>query len=418
MEEDRPSIHKRGKSGIARSLLHRVSSKQDLEADGNPIASSKSSSTKPDTGSPLSHTASAQGIPMRPSPVSQTSAAPSIEQSVRLFRVYEALRKGDTAAITKALKDEAASTPIEDRRASASSTTGSLTPGAALEGTTLLHLAVQCADLPVIEYILANSLGNFDVNARDKDGNTPLHTASTLSRPPVVRLLLDQHAINDSITNYQGKTALDLAKSPEIFQQLQLARSMYLDEHIKQMHHLVASGSYGGIEKMMIDPHFQSAVDVNSGELATDSETTRTGGTLLHEAARKRDAKLIEILLLNGADPFRRDRKGKLPQDVTKDDKTRALLKKSPAAAAAQRGIQEKTILGSGGSQAAAAGGAESNVGGKEAREMKGYLKKWTNYTSGYKLRWFVLEDGVMSYYKHQGMPTPIQIALIADINR
>jgi hypothetical protein len=42
--------------------------------------------------------------------------------------------------------------------------------------------------------------------------------------------------------------------------------------------------------------------------------------------------------------------------------------------------------------------------GSKDAREMKGYLKKWTNYTSGYKLRWFVLEDGVLSYYKHQGM--------------
>ena len=33
---------------------------------------------------------------------------------------------------------------------------------------------------------------------------------------------------------------------------------------------------------------------------------------------------------------------------------------------------------------------------------MKGYLKKWTNYTSGYKLRWLVLEEGVLSYYKHQ----------------
>lgn len=35
---------------------------------------------------------------------------------------------------------------------------------------------------------------------------------------------------------------------------------------------------------------------------------------------------------------------------------------------------------------------------------MKGYLKKWTNYTTGYKLRWFVLEDGVLSYYKQQGV--------------
>jgi hypothetical protein len=45
----------------------------------------------------------------------------------------------------------------------------------------------------------------------------------------------------------------------------------------------------------------------------------------------------------------------------------------------------------------------ENPLGGKESREMKGYLKKWTNYTSGWKLRWFVLEEGVLSYYKHQG---------------
>jgi hypothetical protein len=50
----------------------------------------------------------------------------------------------------------------------------------------------------------------------------------------------------------------------------------------------------------------------------------------------------------------------------------------------------------------------EKALDNKEAREMKGYLKKWTNYTSGWKLRWFVLEDGVLSYYKHQGMSRPI----------
>ena len=105
--------------------------------------------------------------------------------------------------------------------------------------------------------------------------------------------------------------------------------------------------------------------------------------------------------MLNGADPFRRDRKGKLPQDYTKDDRTRAILKRSPAAAAAQRGIQEKTILA--GQAQPGAPSESSGMGSKESREMKGYLKKWTNYTSGYKLRWFVLEDGVMSYYKHQG---------------
>lgn len=398
--ETQSGIHKRGRS--MRSLLHKVSSKADMESNtANPLTPTKSSSSnKPDTGSPLSQTTSVQDLPTRPVPAPQTSVPASIEQSVKLFRVYESLRKGDTAAISRVLREESGVTSGEERRGSATSGTG---VASSLDGTTLLHLAVQCADSAVIEYVLANSNSAIDINTRDKDGNTPLHVAANLSRVPVVRLLLEQEDINDSLMNYQGQTAIDLAKSPEVFQQLQLARSMYIDEHVTQVHQLVSSSRYEALEKLFIDPHFQSAVDVNGGELATDPAITQSGGTLLHEAAKKKDAKLIQILLLNGADPFRRDKKGKLPQDITKDDKTRALLKKSPAAAAAQRGIQEKTILGASGAQAANAGGAESNVSGKEAREMKGYLKKWTNYTSGYKLRWFVLEDGVLSYYKHQG---------------
>ena len=69
-------------------------------------------------------------------------------------------------------------------------------------------------------------------------------------------------------------------------------------------------------------------------------------------------------------------------------------------------GIQEKAVLGSSmGAASAILGGTSSEAAltSKEGREMKGYLKKWTNYTGGYKLRWFVLEDGVLSYYKHQG---------------
>jgi oxysterol-binding protein 1 len=132
---------------------------------------------------------------------------------------------------------------------------------------------------------------------------------------------------------------------------------------------------------------------------------------LLHEASRKKDMSLIQILLMHGADPFRRDRKGKLPQDVTKDDRTRAILKKSPAAAVAQRGIQEKAILGGIPTQKSSTGA--SVEAGKEGREMKGYLKKWTNYTGGYKLRWFVLEDGVLSYYKHQGMSRSLETGCV-----
>ncbi|KAF2202838.1 hypothetical protein GQ43DRAFT_391275 [Delitschia confertaspora ATCC 74209] len=430
--------HKRSKSSSVKNLLGRVSSKPDVTDMGdnnNSNAPPPSSSSTTSHSSPPNHhhhpsihhhhhrqpskhrphlsatmsNAAIQdsGAPPSPSPVMTTPASPmnkpaSIEQSVKLFRVFEALRNGDTGAISKAIREQS---PCSETEEGNSRSSLSLT-GGRLEGTSILHLAIQCAEAPVIEFVLSNATPNaengIDINGRDRDGNTPLHLAATLGRAPVVRMLLDRPGINDSITNYQGQTPLDLARTPEIYQQLQLARSIFIDTNVKKIHELVASGDMATLEKLLQDPRIKSTLDVNGGELATDPVTIESGGTLLHEAARRRDTKLIQLLLLNGADPFRRDRKGKLPQDVTKDDRTRAILKRSPAAAAAQRGIQEKTILAGAPTQTGAGPSAESSVGSKEAREMKGYLKKWTNYTSGYKLRWFVLEDGVLSYYKHQ----------------
>lgn len=33
-------------------------------------------------------------------------------------------------------------------------------------------------------------------------------------------------------------------------------------------------------------------------------------------------------------------------------------------------------------------------------QEMKGWLFKWTNYLKGYQRRWFVLSNGLLSYYR------------------
>jgi len=305
----------------------------------------------------------------------------SIEQSVRKFRVFEALRSGDTASISKAIRD---------------------TAEGGLEDTTILHLAIQCAEMPVVEYVLSDGAGSIDINAKDKDGNTPLHIAASQGRGHMVRLLLEQDGINDSIPNYQGRLPLDLARTPDIFQQLQLSRSLFTDCKVKEIQTLIVRGDYKLLGEVLEEPRVKTVLDINGGEFASDITTVQSGGTLLHEAARKRNKELIQVLLLHGADPFRRDRRGKLPQDVTKDDTTRAMLKRSPAAVAAQRGIQEKAVLGNANSQGAMASAPGDALAGKESREMKGYLKKWTNYRKGYQLRWFVLEDGVLSYYKHQ----------------
>jgi oxysterol-binding protein 1 len=330
-------------------------------------------------------------MPTQPPPQEKTA---SIEQSVKKFRIFEALRNGDTASISKAIRE------TDGSRISTSSVGGSVPSG--LDDTTILHLAIQCAELPVVEYVLSDGVGSIDVNARDKDGNTALHIAAQQGRGQIVRLLLDQPGINDSIANYQGRLPLDLARTPDIFQQLQLSRSIFVDGKIRQVQALVAQGEYKKLCEVLEEPRVKMVLDINGGEFASDITTIQSGGTLLHEAARRKNTALIQVLLLHGADPFRRDRKGKLPQDVTKDDTTRAMLKRSPAAVAAQRGIQEKAVLGNASQQGAVNAAPGDALAGKEGREMKGYLKKWTNYRKGYQLRWFVLEDGVMSYYKHQ----------------
>ncbi|OGE49814.1 hypothetical protein PENARI_c019G10267 [Penicillium arizonense] len=402
---DRPEGHKRSRSAIALALLHRDKSKgedKEMDDDNNSVTSASSN------GPSLKHTRSSSRRkqvqdPSPPPPIQEStedmdtveglpsltqmeSGSMSLEQSVRTFRLFEILRSGDTTAISKAIND-----------------TKDAQGASGLNGTTVLHLALQCAEPQVVEYVLSAAEG-LDINSRDREGNTPLHIAAQLGRGPLVRELLNRPLINDSIVNYRGQTALDMARTPEIFQQLQLARSLFIDSKNQEIQSLIANADYKNLEALLEEPRVEGIMDVNSQELVTERTTAQSGGTLLHEGARNKDAQLIEILLTHGADPFRRDKKGKLPQDVTKDDKTRALLKRSPAAVIAQRGIQEKAILGNSNAQGLAgrASIADAPLAGKDAREMRGYLKKWTNYTTGYKLRWFVLEDGVLSYYKHQ----------------
>ncbi|KAL2757824.1 hypothetical protein ACRALDRAFT_1061116 [Sodiomyces alcalophilus JCM 7366] len=424
MSDAGDSNHRRSRSAAAFALLRRNHSRQDDEfsnssaglddnspssvsasqlatvmAHQNPLGNQASRSSANSSAAALaripSHQSQAPGAAPRGSNVSLEKGA-SLEQSVRKFRIVEALRAGDTSSISRAIRETADAGPSRNSISSVSSLGG----GAGLDDTTILHLAIQCAEFPVVEYVLSTSSGAIDVNSRDKEGNTPLHIASIQGRAQVVRLLLEQKDVNDAIPNAQGRLPIDVARNPEIFQQLQLARSIFIEKKVQQVQALIAAGDYKSLVHVLEEPRLKQLLDINSTEFVTEPVTAQYGGTLLHEAARKKNTQLIQVLLLHGADPFRRDRKGKLPQDVTKDDTTRAMLKRSPAAVAAQRGIQEKAVLGH--VQGVSASAAGDPSAGREAREMSGYLKKWTNYRKGYQLRWFVLEDGVLSYYKHQ----------------
>jgi len=101
--------------------------------------------------------------------------------------------------------------------------------------------------------------------------------------------LLEQPDINDAISNRSGKLPIDLARTPEIFQQLQLARAIFQDDKIKEIHTALAQSDYKKVEAILVEPRVESTLDVNALELATEALTVQSGGTLLHEAARKRD---------------------------------------------------------------------------------------------------------------------------------
>ncbi|KAI6782539.1 Oxysterol-binding proteinc-like protein [Emericellopsis cladophorae] len=410
MSEAGESMHKRSMSSAARNLLRRDKNRGGDDDSGSEdgrasnAASSLSRQTSvlghgaklSTTTAGLSRTPSATAAP--PTPLKQVQShdkAISLEQSVKKFRIVESLRSGDTASISKAIRDTSEGGP----RASTSSLSGG---SGGLEDTTILHLAIQCAEFPVVEYVLSDGLNSLDVNARDKDGNTPLHVAAAQGRTAVVKLLLEQKDINDAMANAHGQLPIDLARNPEIFQQLQLSRSLYTEAKVCEVQELIARADYDSLAEVLEEPRFKTVIDINSPEFASEPTTVQSGGTLLHEAARKKNTALIQALLLHGADPFRRDRKGKLPQNITNDDNVKSILKKSPAAVAAQRTIQEKAVLGHAASQGVGPAPNGDPLAGREAREMKGYLKKWTNYRKGYQLRFFVLEDGVLSYYKHQ----------------
>ena len=106
-----------------------------------------------------------------------------------------------------------------------------------------------------------------------------------------------------------------------------------------------------------------------------------SGTTLLHEAVKRKDTKMIETAAQKGADVFCRDRKGKRVLDVAKDEKIRALLR--------QLSNADNGLL----NQSGQAHGPPS---------FKGYIGKWTNTIGRYKPRWFVLENGTLSYYHTQ----------------
>ncbi|PWZ02166.1 hypothetical protein BCV70DRAFT_58390 [Testicularia cyperi] len=302
----------------------------------------------------MSATNSAASRPSNVGTSATSNSAEDVAEAVYSFKLLEALRKGDQQAILPLLP-------------------ATKTDRVPKENTSPLHLSVRCANFNVISFLL--NYKNIDINAVEAQyGNTALHIASSSGRDDVVQLLLEQEEIDDSKRNADGKDALDVSKTSEIAQQFQVSRAHLNVKYLELLtaYEKGAQDAEAKIHKLLDLPRF-SVIDLNAHSV--------TGTTLLHEAVRRKDTRMIETAVRKGADVYARDRRGKRVGDSTKDEKVKALLRQLHNADAARA------------SQA-------SNNG--QPPSFKGYLGKWTNIASGYKTRWFVLQDGILSYYHNQ----------------
>lgn len=272
----------------------------------------------------------------------------------------------------------------------------------------ILHYAVQVAPLSLIKEIvnawsnaapkIKNDESNpvddglnisLDINYADENGNTPLHLAAYQSRGDVVAFLMEQPNINDCVLNNSHLQPIEMCKNLNIAQMMQVKRANYVAEIAQEFRTAFNNRDFGHLESILNGPRNAELLDING----MDPET---GDTVLHEFVKKRDVIMCRWLLEHGADPFKRDRYGKLPIDlVARVNETDTATNTKTAI-----DIELKKLLGKAAKEQSVID-VTNNL--HEAPTYKGYLKKWTNFAQGYKLRWFILSgDGKLSYYKDQ----------------
>ncbi|CCH43441.1 Oxysterol-binding protein [Wickerhamomyces ciferrii] len=247
----------------------------------------------------------------------------------------------------------------------------------------IFNLAVQVAPLQIIQRLLSDEAKELaiDVNYQDENGNAPLHLAAINSRYDIAQLLLRDERINDTILNNDLKQPIEVAKDLKIVSLLQNERALYVEKVANDLRQSFTNHDFAKLDEILSSSRNFELLDINGSD-------PETGDTVLHEFVKKNDIGMVKWILSHGGDPFRRDKKGKLPIELV--GKTNETMKKIIKDASQDQNVISSTS-------------GRSISGTMKAPTFKGYLRKWTNFASGYKLRWFILDsNGILSYYKSQ----------------
>lgn len=279
-------------------------------------------------------------------------------------KLLSALRTGDPALIHPFLAGIA-----NDRRVSRESESDL--------GAAALHLAIRCASVDTVSLLLSHRSISPNAIHPPASGTTALHLAASLGRADVVNLLLEQDTIDDNLRDTNGRSCTDVARGKEVLSVINDSRALLTASYRSLLRTYILSS-----RDVPPSPSLLSLLSSPRARLLDLSYLDDASGTtLLHEATRRKDIRLVELAVRAGADVFVRDRGGRPVQEVVgKDDKMRVFLR--------QYANNNTTLI------------TDNLIVGPPA--LKGYLNKYTNVARGYSTRWFVLKDGVLSYYRYQ----------------
>ncbi|KAJ3160844.1 hypothetical protein HDU86_008204 [Geranomyces michiganensis] len=308
---------------------------------------------------------------MSTSPVRSTHWK-AVDESVRHVQLIDALRSHDSEAIINAVKN------LPPHAADA--------PAPAYGSP--LHLAISLCPTPVIENLIAAAPSEAAAWANTqsaRDGESALHLASKLGRADIVEILFKIEGLSDHLRDGRGCTADQVAASDRVKQLIVDHRNEFAADVIAKVRNALTNGpAQAAIDAFELDPRAQAYLKLGWIGI-NDPINADTEQSFLHFAARSDNLMLVDWALENGADPAVKDRKGRKPSD---NSRTKHKLKTAIPQAPIISGSLPQATSSTLGTQPSA------------APSQRGVLLKWTNYTSGYKSRYFVLENGSLSYYK------------------
>ncbi|EJT99142.1 hypothetical protein DACRYDRAFT_24184 [Dacryopinax primogenitus] len=252
----------------------------------------------------------------------------------------------------------------------------------------ILHTAIRVASCQTISSLLSHKQISPNIYYPPSPSplrTTPLHLAAQLGRADVVRLLLEQEEVDDTLRDGHGRTVAEVAANARVTKILKDSVQELTDAYLRQVEDYIRSAAGSPPPTGLI--HLLKSQRSHQLELTVQV----LGTTILHEASRRGHIQIIELCLARDADIFARDSRNRAPLDVVlgqgrEKDAVRALLR--------QYTNRDLSLV----NEPEAEGGG---VVGKPG-DFKGYLNKYANVAKGYSTRYFVLQDGTLSYYRNQ----------------